>query len=220
MLEIGTVLTLKKIDDKEMEHEELYKCRVVDKDTDRLYIDYPVHIETKKSCFFLNGTKFDATFITRRNSVYTFQTEIVGKEIKEIPMLVITDPGREHYTKIQRRRFVRVETIVDVSISREGSKEAFPTIANNISAGGAAIKIPQQMNLKQQERLKILLVLPMRSGEIHYLKLNAEVVRISEKDSNSIAYIQFLETPPSQRQLLLLFSFEKQLLLRKKGLIE
>lgn len=216
MLEIGSILTLKTVD----ENEELYKCRVVDKGPGILYVDYPVHLETNKSRFFMDGTTFKVTFITKKNSVYTFQTTVIGKEIKEIPTMVIQDPGEEKYIRIQRRRFVRVETSVDVSISKEGSDEVFATITKDISAGGAAVIIPKHLDLKQKEQLNILMVLPMQSGEFHYLKLKGEIVRVSDEGHNSIAYIQFSDTTAFERQLLLRFSFERQLLLRKKGLLE
>ncbi|MBE3568593.1 MAG: PilZ domain-containing protein [Bacillales bacterium] len=220
MLEIGTILTLKTINEKEPENEELYKCRVVDKGPEVLYVDYPVHIKTNKSRFFMNGTAFNATFVTEKNSVYTFQTKVVGKEKREIPTMIIQDPGEEKYIRIQRRRFVRVETAVDVSVSREGSEEAFTTITKDISAGGAAIKIPKNLELKQKEQLNMLVVLPIKSGEFHYLKLKGEIVRVSDEGPNSTAYIQFAEMTPSERQLLLRFCYERQLLLRKKGLLE
>jgi c-di-GMP-binding flagellar brake protein YcgR len=220
MLEIGTILTLKTINEMEPENEDLYKCRVVDKGPDIVYVDYPVHMETNKSRFFMNGTTFNVTFITKKNSVYTFQTKVVGKEMKEIPTMVLQDPGEEKYIRIQRRRFVRVETAVDVSISREGIEEVFTTITKDISAGGAAIKIPQHMKWKLKEQLNILMVLPMQSGEFHYLKLKGEIVRVSDDHDDSTAYIQFSEMTPSERQLLLRFCFERQLLLRKKGLLE
>ncbi|WML53908.1 PilZ domain-containing protein [Neobacillus sp. PS3-12] len=69
-------------------------------------------------------------------------------------------------------------------------------------------------------RILAWLVLVMQNGEYHYLKLQSRIVRIIpfNETRNKIS-IQFTDVSNQERQLLLRFSFERQLEAKKKGLI-
>jgi c-di-GMP-binding flagellar brake protein YcgR len=218
MLKIGDVLTLElKYSDKD----EKFKCKLVERGGPHLYIDYPINIETNRTAFFIDGTQLKCSFV-HDNSVYWFETEVVGRVKQNIPMIMLSYPGDDQLMKIQRRQYVRVETPVDVAVHPANFEfSPFVTITDDISAGGAAILISNRLTVNPGQLIHTWLVLPMQNGEYHYLKLVAKVVRvIPGENGRNKASLEFVEVDSHHRQLLLRFCFDRQVVMRKKGLLE
>ncbi|MBP2240700.1 c-di-GMP-binding flagellar brake protein YcgR [Cytobacillus eiseniae] len=217
MINIGDILILEPSDS---EKDEKYKCKIVEKTNNKIYIDYPKNMETNRTVFLLDGTQLKGNFVTEDDTVYLFECEVLSRVKHNIPMIVLSYPGEEHLMRIQRRQYVRVETPVDVAVHSMNAE--FPpmiTITDDISAGGAAIISPKNCPLKPSMEINNWFVLPMQNGETHYLKLKSKVVRLLEKkDANPIISVQFVDISPKDRQLLLRFCFDRQLAYRKKGL--
>lgn len=217
MINIGDGLLL---EPKYSDKMERYKCKLVEKIGDNLYIDYPINLETNRTVFLIDGTQLKISFVASDGSVYLFECEVLKRVKSNIPMIVLSYPGNEQLIRVQRRQFVRVETAVDVAVHPTQSEfSPFVTVTDDISAGGAAIIVPKQNLLKENMIINNLIVLPFQNGEIHYLKLNSKLIRLVElSESKSIISVQFLEISANDRQLLLRFCFERQLALKKKGL--
>ncbi|MCQ6277937.1 flagellar brake domain-containing protein [Bacillus sp. EB600] len=218
MVQIGDVLTLEL---KSSEDEEKFRCRLVDIRDNEFYIDYPISLTTNRAAFLLDGTQLKVTFVGNDgSSIYLFESEINGRIKKNIPMLILTYPGNNHLIKIQRRQYVRVETAVDIAIQPlEFEFAPITTITDDLSAGGAAVLIPKEVTIKTGMRIVAWLVLIMQNGDYHYMKLQSRIVRIiSFSDTRNKVSIQFLDVSNQERQLLLRFSFERQLEAKKKGL--
>ena len=217
MINIGDVLLL---EPSHSEKTEKYKCKIVEKSESKIYIDYPINMDTNRTVFLMDGTQLKGTFVSEDGSVYLFETEVLSRVKQMIPMIVLSYPGEEQLVRIQRRQFVRVETAVDVAmhpIHMEFSPMI--SITEDISAGGAAIICQNSSVIKPNMMVHNLFVLPMQNGEIHYLKLKSKIVRVLEKkDSKPVASVQFVDTTPSDRQMLLRFCFDRQLAYKKKGL--
>lgn len=199
-----------------------YKCQLVDILDDAICIDYPVNIQTKKSVFLLNGAQLKVTFVTDEGIAYMFHTEIIGrKKENHIPMIILTRPLENQYIKIQRREYVRIETTVDVAvhpIDKEFSP--FTTITFDISAGGAAIIVPKSISLPIHTNLLAYFVLALQNGEYSYVDAEAKVMRILPyNEGNDKISIEFNELTPFKRQLLIRYCFDRELALKKKGLI-
>ncbi|MDP4161850.1 MAG: flagellar brake domain-containing protein [Bacillota bacterium] len=218
MLQIGDVLTL---EPKYDEHFEKYKCRVVDLKGTDVYIDYPISLKTNRTVFLLDGSQMKATFVDQDgSSVYLFETEIKGRVKQNIPMLILSYPGKENLVKIQRRQFVRVETGLDIALQPLGNEFApFTAITDDISAGGTAVLVPLDFKLKVGTLLDSWIVLMLQSGEYHYVKLQCKVVRIIPfNETRNKLSLQFFDISGRERQLLLRICFERQLGMKKKGL--
>ncbi|QQZ11009.1 flagellar brake protein [Heyndrickxia vini] len=215
MLNVGMVLTLESLE----EDGEKYKCKVADIDEDKIYIDYPISITTNRTAFLLNSIQLNAVFITENNVAYQFRTQVIGKVKKNIPLILLQFPPEETFQKIQRRQFVRVNSAVDISVNCKQSDCHFTTITEDVSAGGCAVILPKHIKLVQNDIGNMLLVLPMQSGEYHYIQTNFKIIRINEEEK-SIASIEFTDIQEKDKQLLFRFCFEKQLELRKKGLLK
>lgn len=217
MLKIGDSLTLElRYSDKQ----EKYRCKLVERKNQYLYIDYPIGMETNRTAFLLDGTQVKCSFVDQDGSVYLFETEVLGRVKENIPMLILMFPGEEQLIKIQRRQFVRIEISVDVAIHPVHQEfKPFTTVTDDISAGGAAILAPNNIDFKNGQELYCWIVLPMQNGEYHYFKFKSRMIRSKNLDEtqNKVS-LQFLETNSHERQILLRFCFDQQVSMRKKGL--
>lgn len=216
MLNIGDHLILEY---KYSDNLEEYKCKVVEKKGNDIYIDYPINITTNRTVFLLEGTPLKAKFGTKSGSHYYFETEVKGRVKLNIPMIVLSYPGIDRLIKVQRRQYVRVETSVDVAV--HSSKDEFPpftTITDDISAGGAALLAAKNSGLQPGMEIESWFVLPMQNGEYEYKKFQGKVIRIIKGQTHmEKVSVQFIEPNGPDRQLLLRFCFERQLAMKKKG---
>ncbi len=200
---------------------EKFRCRVVEKMENKIYIDYPVNNKTGKTVFLLNGTQLKAFVVGDSTSAYFFDTIVLGRVKQNIPMIVLSFPGENSMYKIQRREWVRVETPVDVAIhSLNGEFHPFVSITSDISAGGAAIILPPSKTLITGVDIITHFVLPTLSDEYHYVTFRSDVIRIidGKNGERNKASLKFVDINESDRQLLIKFCFERQLLLKKKGI--
>lgn len=217
MINIGDALIL---ETKYSNKIEKYKCKLVERRGQQLYIDYPINLESNKTAYLLDGTQLKCSFVSQEGTVYMFETEVTGRVKQNIPMLTLLYPGNERLIKIQRRQFVRVETAVDVAVHPMNlAYSAFTTVTDDISAGGAAILASNAMLFKNGQQLSCYFVFPMQNGEYHYYKFLSKVVRVIplDKTRNKLS-LQFLDITPHERQFLIRFCFDRQLMMRKKGL--
>lgn len=219
MIQIGDLLTLEV---RHAEQIEKFKCRLVDRKGNTLFIDYPISLRTNKTAYLFDGTHLSATFIGQDGtSVYLFESEIIGRVKNNIPMLLLAYPGEERLLKIQRRSYVRIEAAVDIAIHpMNGEFPPFTALTDDISAGGAAVLIPKGMQLQQGMMIKTWFVLILQNGEYHYLTLSSRVIRVIDyNETRDKLSLQFIEISNMERQLLLRFCFEKQLQNKKKELL-
>ncbi len=219
MLEAGLTMTLEPYESANDKEE--YRCRVVDIEGGKIFIDYPVSIETNRTVFLLDGMQLAASFIDPASSsaLYMFRTEVIGRVEKKIPMLMLHDPSPSDYLRVQRRKFVRVQTVIDVAVQFEGYPP-FKAVTEDMSAGGAAVVLPHSTMVEEGETARLYAVIPSNNKVNHYLELSASLVRIQsdEKSGRSIASFQFQNISHMEQKVLMRFCFERQLQLRKKGL--
>lgn len=219
MIKIGDTITLKP---KYADDGEQYRCKLVERRGNNLYIDYPVNMKTNRTSYLFTGTQLKATFISQDGTVYLFETEIIDRvKVKlHIPVLLISYPGGDELVRIQRRKYVRVETPLDVAVHPlEGGFEPFTTITEDISAGGAAILISNKIQMTPNQLLRTVFVLPMQSGDYHYMDLKSKVIRLIPMNGNrEKVSLQFIDITEKQKQIILRLCFERQLAMRKKGL--
>lgn len=218
MLKIGNPLLLEQ---KYSIEKETYKCMIVEVEDGSFFIDYPIDTQTGKVVFLVDGTQLKASYSDDERGTYLFETEVLNKVKGNIPMIQLVLPPKETFIKIQRREFVRLETSVDVAIHPfEGEFAPFRAVTDDLSAGGAAIHLPKNVNLNGASFIHIWLALPLNSGEISYLKMHSKVVRIMDlKNGLKILSVQFVSLTKSDTQIIMRFIFEKQVEMKKRGLI-
>lgn len=213
-MEIGTPLNLEIIhEDNKIQK---YRCKIIDKDENYLYIDYPVNEATKRTAVLPKETPLTVNYIGKDHVVYRFSSEVVTKVKLNIPALAITIPPKDQLKRIQRRKHVRVKTAVDIAIhSTDDSFAPFVTITNDISGGGVSIILPKDIELEAGMKAEIWMVCPMKSGSFEYINTKAEVVYIT-KNGIKRASFKFIDLSENDQQTVIKYSFEKQREERRK----
>ncbi|KAA0966150.1 glycosyltransferase [Sporosarcina sp. ANT_H38] len=209
LLSIGTIIVIDKDFTKDSEK---FKSKVVDIGDGFVMIDYPTHIETGRTAFFMDGTQLNVTFIDNLKMSYAFRTEVSGRLNEGIPMIKLSYPGDDQLIKVQRREFVRVESAIDIAVEKDGRFTQY--VAADFSAGGVALNLLNRDAFKVDEILSLTIVLPFMNHEIKYVKADARVIRIWEKDGRIIASLQFEAINQVERQYVIRFCFERQLQMR------
>ncbi|MFC7685141.1 flagellar brake protein [Ureibacillus sp. GCM10028918] len=211
-LKIGTALTL---EPTYTDRVEKFRCKIVEQEHHILYIDYPVNTATNKTAFLVDGSQFRASFTGEDKVSYAFNTEVLGRKLGNIPTIMLACPPSDEFVKIQRREFVRVNTPVDIAI--EYNSKFHQCVTDDISAGGLAIHLIKDVPFKEDENVNLTIVLPFINGEIRYIKTSGKIIRIFEKNHVRIASLQFTETEDIDKQYIVRFCFERQLMIRRKN---
>ncbi|MDQ0232939.1 flagellar brake protein [Metabacillus malikii] len=218
MLNIGDVIQL----ETKGNVVEKLKCKLVERKGNQLYIDYPINIDTGRSAFLMIGTELVASYITKDQIAYRFQTEVTGRVKDNIPMISLTYPGDEMLVKIQRREYVRIDTSLDVAIHPISNEfEPFTAVTSDISAGGAAILVQRKNKLTVNQEVMVWISLPFYNEQIQHVKVRAKIIRFLDVDNELFVKIplQFLNIEENVRQTLIRFCFQKQIQMKRKGLI-
>jgi len=209
-LKIGTALTL---EPTYTDRVETFRCKIVEQENNIFYIDYPINTVTNKTAFLVDGAQFRATFMTDEKVSYAFNTEVLGRKMVNIPIIMLSCPQESEFVKIQRREFVRVNTSVDVAL--EYNSKFYQFVTEDISAGGLAIHLNKEVPFIEGEIVNLTIVLPFLNGEIRYVKASGKLIRIIEKNQLKLASIQFIDTEDIDKQYIVRFCFERQLLVRR-----
>ncbi|MEH6945141.1 flagellar brake protein [Bacillus sp. JJ722] len=215
-MKIGNFVLLKIKNGTEIEE---YKSKVLEIERDSFCIDIPQNIRTLKSNALPKDVTIDLTYLTTDGNVFEFKTRVIGKKNSGVNMVELHYPSQEKHEKIQRRQFVRVNVPVDVAIHcPKNTITAFVSHTEDISAGGIAVFIPNNVEVKPNQIIDVWLALLFNSGEFKYLKFKSRVIRVLERDefTQNIMTIEFTDISKGDRQLLIRYCFEKQLQLRDK----
>ncbi|NWO12281.1 flagellar brake protein [Virgibacillus sp.] len=220
-MKIGTMFQLEVMQSKKKGSDKAnqYRCKLIDKNEQYIFIDFPVNIKSKKTAVFAKGTVFEVTFVGDDEVIYKFRSKLITKIKGKIPSLAIQKPDNVH--RIQRRNFIRVETAVDVAVhSDQNLFPPFITVTNDVGAGGLSLIVPKNQSILG-EIAELWLVLPMSKGAFLYPNIRAKLVH-QKKENNkiTIASFQFLTLDTKMEQFLIRFCFEKQREARKKQLFD
>ena len=168
ILTVGTFIV---IDKDFTEDSEKYKSRVIDSGEGFVMIDYPSHIESGRTAFFMDGTQLLVSFTDDLKMSYAFRTEVIGRLNKGVPMLKLSYPGNDLLIKVQRREFVRVEAAIDVAVTKE--ELTAQLVAEDISAGGIALNLPNPDLFNEDETIELVIV--------PFTKVVTKYIRAKEK---------------------------------------
>ncbi|MFC5463267.1 flagellar brake protein [Lederbergia graminis] len=196
---------------------EKLKATIEDYNNDKLYISYPIGVDSKKTKYLITDELLHVNFVHQETHVaYTFQSQVIGREMNSIPLLVLTLPPFEQMSKIQRRQFVRVEASLDISLQFVDTEDFLPTTTFDISAGGCSAILPNDMHLNPGVKGNAYIIIPSTT-EPHYMKVSCQVIRTFTHNKINLVSLQFSDISKHDQQLIIRYCFEKQLEYRKKG---
>ncbi|HWO75845.1 MAG TPA: PilZ domain-containing protein [Bacillus sp. (in: firmicutes)] len=217
MFKLGSQLKLSQTKDN---YTEEFECAIMDFSENEVVVDIPVHANQEVRFDASINTDYQAKYINDEGQLFLFNVTVAGKKIDQIPLIVLSHSGKNDFVKIDQRQFLRVDTKLDVAVHPVQQEfRPFTTITKDISAGGAAIYVPNDVFLYKGMEIDCWLVLHMQSGQIQYLKLRSEVVLVRENLNNkksSIISVSFRHKHEHEKQLLVRYCFERQLVLKKK----
>ncbi len=227
---------------------EKYPSKIVGISDHSFFAEIPPDVSAAGIDSFVDGTGLRISYKSADGSIYKFETEVIGKIIAPVPMFHLKYPDKVAYrsadgtdymfdtdisdklqagsrivqdkNSVKLREFVRVETPVKVLLSSKNS--GFETITGttkDISAGGAAIFVPERLSLHPDTIIEASFSLLMKDGKTRLMKVDCKVIRLLERPGfkENLLAVQFLDISNDDRQILLRFCFDKQLELRNIG---
>ncbi|MGE6629507.1 flagellar brake protein [Bacillus sp. NPDC077027] len=213
MLQIGNSITIEYVN--ENKETKTVKSKVLEKNNDDIFINYPADKETGRTIYLNQKTEITVFFFDENQIPYKFKSEVVGKKKAEIPMIVISLPPNEDMIRLQRREYLRVDTMVRVKItSKDGT--TFETFTVNMSAGGIAIVFPDGVSLKEEGDIQVDFVLPLKEPVM--IKAVAEINRVYQDEASKKvkAMLEFTEITSELQQHIMKYCIQQQLLTRAK----
>ncbi|WP_078596939.1 flagellar brake protein [Evansella clarkii] len=194
-----------------------YRSKLLDYASDLLYIDFPVEEGFSKQVNFHRGTEFRVWFLGNDDAIYLFRSQVAGAAELPRPMLVLSDPGKKQYKRIQRRQYVRINAAADVAIHPlDHEFEPFTSVTADLSGGGMSVILPDSHQLKKGKAIRVWIALHFNSGESLYVETKSRVVRIHEYRDRQRASLQFMLIKETERQKVIRYCFEKQLAIRNR----
>ncbi len=212
-LKIGGRLSIERYKkDAILNEKNILNAQIIDLREGYIYISAPIY---KGKRYFLSNGQTISIFFYRDSAVYQFYAEVIKQADTGIVAFIVRPTS--NLCRIQRRSHYRFSIVIDVIIERKRNDEIhrLECIAKDLSGGG--IRAVCSEELEEGEYVKIELYLYKNNRII----VNGKVIRaIKNTTTNSYELgIKFDKISRSNEDKIYSFIFERQRLLRKKGLI-
>lgn len=212
-LKIGDKLNIERYQgDSTLKENNILSSQIIDLRGKYLHISTPVY---KGKKYFLHEGQKISIFFYRDEGAYQFYAEVIEQTKANITTFIIKPIGE--IQRIQRRNYYRLPVVKNVVLEKQHNDKLLKLqcVSKDLSGGG--IKVICNDELEQGENVKIDLYL----YENQSITIDGEVVRtIIDSDSGGYEVgIRFKEINQTNEDKIFAFIFEKQRLLRKKGLI-
>jgi len=199
------------------------KTRIADINGDVISIELPIDEETGQTTRLSVGSEWNVWYLGDDGSRYDFQTVVKGTVRENIPLLLITVPDKSQIIRTQRRDYLRVMTSAEMAVKLENAtgKYHFLTKTVDLSGGGLAFTCPVSYKIFEQDLVYVWISLPMKAGNILHAHASGEVIRIrpAENVNHQLVSLKFVQISEADRAKLIRACYERQLVLRKKGII-
>ncbi len=172
-----------------------------------------------------HGTKVRVTF-KGKGALYTFESRVKGRGSEGIFVLYLELP--EKVDRIQRRRFVRLETILPFYYKANSEDKYRSGIIKDISGSGIRAVVDKDVNVGDTLYVFIDLYGKSKPNKVvdvtGVISVKANVVRqvinpsFDDKRRKEVG-MEFVEISERDRQKIVRFIFEKERLSRQKGLL-
>ncbi len=212
-LKIGDKLSIEfcKKDTNQAESNML-NAQLIDINDNCLYISSPIYRGKRYSLY--EGQKI-TMFFYRKKGVYQFDAKIVKKIESNIVTFALKLLG--DVEKIQRRNYYRLPIVTDAILKKHKNDKIleFECVTKDLSGGG--VKVVCKNEVEKSDNITIDIYL----DEDQVITMDGEVIRITKDLDNNLYEIgiKFKETNETGTDRIFSFIFEKQRLMRKKGLI-
>lgn len=212
-LKIGDKLSIE-IREKDINPDKnnMLNTQLIDIDDNFIYISSPVYKGNKYSLY--KGQKV-TLFFYRKKGVYQFNAQIINKIDTNITTFVLKPLGDTQ--KIQRRNYYRlpIASPAVLKIHQNDKNVEFKCVTKDLS--GSGVRVACKYEIKKSENVLIHLYI----DEKQVIIMNGEVMRVIKDIENDMYElgIKFKDASEIDIDKIFAFIFEKQRLLRKKGLM-
>lgn len=193
----------------------LYKTRIVEVTDDSLVVEIPINRETGQFRLFSVGTALYGWVLDETGTPCRFPTRVQGHKLDNIPLLVLERPDPRSIIRIQRRQYVRVPAVLDVTLRCGDAVHTVRTL--DISGGGLKCAVPDLRPFPVGTAVEGVVVLP--HPQCTAVTFAGTVVRTqppAEKGKPAAVSIRFDRISEKERQAIVQFCFRTQLRARRR----
>lgn len=195
-----------------------YKARVADISNDSFSIEIPVDERTGSLKLIPVETPIKVWYMSNDRGQISFETKVVNFKKEQVLLLRLELP--QNIQRIQRRDYLRVDATVETSFKIKNGKNQNWNIARtlDLSGGGIRILLPPSVELHHKNIIEGWIVLPFKSGMIHHVKYEGEIVRIHAPNDRIVGKwvsIKFSNIHENMRAKVVRFCYEKQVEAKK-----
>ncbi len=202
-----------------------FKSRVVDMKDEIASIELPTSEETGRTGLFGAGAACEVWYVGEDGSRYEFHSSITGRRSEPIPVLFLQLPPKEEILRTQRRNYLRIDTALDIAVKLEDPIRNYHFVARtvDISGGGLSFTCDESFRIQDHDSLKVWISMPSKTGQVQHAYAVVEVVRQKPAEKKGLhQWIsgKFTEISEQDRVKVVRACYERQLELRKKGVVE
>jgi len=202
-----------------------FKSRVVDLKDDIASIELPTSEATGRTGLFGAGEACEVWYKGEDGSRYEFQSSIIGRQSEHIPMLFLQLPPKEDIQRTQRRNYLRIDSSLDIAIKLDDPIRSYHFVARtvDISGGGLSFTCDESYRIQPKDSLHVWIAMPSKSGQVQHAYAVMEVVRQKAAEKQGLHQWvsgKFVQISEQDRVKVVRACYERQLELRKKGVVE
>lgn len=222
---IGQTLRLSLVHASEERKGQTFKTRVADLKEQIVVIELPTSEKTGRTGPFPAGTECDVWYIGDDGTRYEFRTVIIGRQNENIPVLLMRLPEKNAVKRTQRRHYLRINTAVEIAVKTTDPIRRYHFLARTIdlSGGGISFTCAASYRLQEKDRLQVWMSLPAKTGQVQHAFAEVEIVRchpVEEKGLHQWISGKFVQISEADRAKIVRACYERQLDLRKKGVLD
>jgi c-di-GMP-binding flagellar brake protein YcgR len=202
-----------------------YTARVQDIEKSKFYIEMPLKSGAKVPTQLPQGLLLSVRYRAVDGAQCSFTTRVLGREVRQIPLLALHRPHLSEIHRQQRREFLRVPIPAqfDIVFMDSETKEIISAQAHgqDISGGGFAIRVVNNLGIRAGDIVGFRFTLPQEGGPEIVGK--ARVIRVSPTDEETglkSVSLKYFEIREADRQRIVQYSFKRQIEMRDKGVLE
>lgn len=222
---IGQSIRLSFTGSSEETREHTYKSRIVDIQDEIAFIELPTNEDTGRTGLFGAGEACEVWYLGEDGSRFDFQSTILGRRSERIPVLFLQLPAKDAIHRTQRRNYLRIDSSLDVAIKLDDPIRRYHFLARtvDISGGGLSFTCEESYRLQTGDKVQVWISMPNKSGAVQHASAVMEVVRQKPAEKKGLhQWIsgKFVQISEQDRAKVVRACYERQLELRKKGVVE
>ncbi|HEU4964706.1 MAG TPA: flagellar brake domain-containing protein [Bacilli bacterium] len=202
-----------------------YTAKLQDMEKTRLFIDMPFKPNAASPTRIDDGVEVLVRYRSADGTQCSFYANVMGREVRNIPLLSLSRPKLSEIHRQQRREFLRVPLSVPIDIVYMDSETkqivSCATYGSDISGGGLAFRIKREYNIRANDIIGFNFTMPLE-GKKYPITGKGRVIRVGQTDEQSgmkVISLKYFEINESDRQRIVQYTFKAQISMRDKGVL-